>query len=37
VVESRAEDTVYTPDLYDVGWPDAPHRRLRNRTYEESL
>jgi NAD(P)H-dependent flavin oxidoreductase YrpB (nitropropane dioxygenase family) len=35
VVESRAEDTVYTEDLYDVFWPDAPHRTLRNRTFAE--
>lgn len=35
VVESTAEDTVYTEDLYDVWWPDAPHRTLRNKTFEE--
>lgn len=35
IVESRAEDTVYTPDLYDIGWPNAPHRTLRNRTFAE--
>jgi nitronate monooxygenase len=35
VVGSTAADTVYTTDLYDVGWPDAPHRTLRNRTLEE--
>jgi len=35
VVASSAEDTVYTADLYDVWWPDAPHRTLRNRTFEE--
>ena len=35
VVESTAEDTVYTADLYDVWWPNAPHRTLRNRTYAE--
>jgi len=34
VVESRAEHTIYT-DLFDVGWPDAPHRALRNRAVEE--
>ena len=26
-------DTVYT-DLYDKGWPNAPHRVLRNATFE---
>jgi NAD(P)H-dependent flavin oxidoreductase YrpB (nitropropane dioxygenase family) len=35
VVASVAADTVYTEDLYDVWWPDAPHRTLRNRTFEE--
>jgi NAD(P)H-dependent flavin oxidoreductase YrpB (nitropropane dioxygenase family) len=33
VVAARETDTVYT-DLFDVGWPDAPHRALRNSTYE---
>ena len=35
IVAASPADTVYTPDLYDVGWPDAPHRTLRNRTYAE--
>ena len=35
IVESSAQDTVYTTDLYDVWWPDAPHRTLRNETYAE--
>jgi NAD(P)H-dependent flavin oxidoreductase YrpB (nitropropane dioxygenase family) len=26
-------DTVHS-SLFDVGWPDAPHRTLRNSTYE---
>lgn len=34
VVESRAEDTVHT-GLFDAWWPDAAHRTLRNRTYDE--
>jgi NAD(P)H-dependent flavin oxidoreductase YrpB (nitropropane dioxygenase family) len=34
VVESSAADTVYT-DLFDAWWPNAPHRVLRNRTFEE--
>jgi nitronate monooxygenase len=34
VVESTAEDTVYS-ELYDVWWPGAPHRTLRNKTFEE--
>lgn len=35
IVMSTASDTVYTEDLYDVGWPGAPHRTLRNRTFDE--
>ena len=35
IVASNASDTVLTADLYDVGWPDAPHRTLRNGTFEE--
>jgi len=29
------EDTVYSEDLFDVGWPNAPHRIIRNRLVEE--
>ena len=32
---ARAEDTVYAEDLFDVGWPGAPHRVLRNRAVRE--
>jgi nitronate monooxygenase len=32
VVGSRAEDTYYG-ELIDVGWPDAPHRILRNGLF----
>lgn len=32
VVKASAEDTVYAANLFDIGWPDAPHRVLRNRT-----
>jgi nitronate monooxygenase/enoyl-[acyl-carrier protein] reductase II len=35
IVSSSAEDTAYTKSLYDVGWPDAPHRVLRNRNLAE--
>lgn len=35
VVAGRAEDTEYTSDLFDVGWPNAPHRALRTRIHEE--
>jgi nitronate monooxygenase len=35
VVESGADDTYYG-ELFDVGWPDAPHRVLRNnKTFKE--
>ncbi|HZT08945.1 MAG TPA: nitronate monooxygenase [Chloroflexota bacterium] len=34
IVEGRAEDTVYN-SLYDVWWPNAPHRTLRNKTIDE--
>jgi NAD(P)H-dependent flavin oxidoreductase YrpB (nitropropane dioxygenase family) len=34
VVDATAEDTFLTPDLFDVGWRDAPHRVLKSRTYE---
>src|SRR5215510_7590811 len=34
VVQSTAEDTVYT-GLFDVGWPAAPHRVLRNKAVAE--
>jgi nitronate monooxygenase len=34
IVQSTAEDTVYN-ELYDVWWPRAPHRTLRNKTFAE--
>ncbi|HLY49998.1 MAG TPA: nitronate monooxygenase [Solirubrobacteraceae bacterium] len=34
VVASTAADTFYG-ELFDVWWPDAPHRVLRNRLIEE--
>lgn len=35
IVASDAEDTVYAEDLFDVGWPNAPHRILRNTIVRE--
>jgi len=35
LVEACATDTVYLQNLFDVGWPNAPHRALRNRTVTE--
>jgi NAD(P)H-dependent flavin oxidoreductase YrpB (nitropropane dioxygenase family) len=34
IVESSAADT-FLSELYDVWWPDAPHRTLPNKTFEE--
>ena len=34
IVDGKAEDTVLN-ELYDGGWPDAPHRTLRNKTFAE--
>ena len=34
VLAAEARDTFYTSDLFDVGWPEAPHRVLRNRTVD---
>jgi nitronate monooxygenase len=35
IVRSRAEDTVLVDELFNIGWPGAPHRVLRNRTVTE--
>lgn len=35
VVASSADDTIRVDDLFDIGWPDAPHRVIRNRIVEE--
>lgn len=35
VVESGAEDTLRVEDLFNIGWPNAPHRVIRNRVVEE--
>jgi NAD(P)H-dependent flavin oxidoreductase YrpB (nitropropane dioxygenase family) len=34
IVQSKAEDTVYT-GLFDLGWPEAAHRVLRNKAFQE--
>ena len=34
ILRSRAEDTVYC-QLFDIGWPAAPHRVLRNKAVAE--
>jgi nitronate monooxygenase len=32
LLRARVEDTVFLEELFDVGWPKAPHRVLRNKT-----
>jgi NAD(P)H-dependent flavin oxidoreductase YrpB (nitropropane dioxygenase family) len=34
IVRAEAEDTVHTL-LFDIGWPNAAHRVLRNKAYAE--
>ncbi|HJU12591.1 MAG TPA: nitronate monooxygenase [Candidatus Binataceae bacterium] len=34
VVRAHAQDTVHTT-LFDIGWPDAPHRVLRTTVFDE--
>ena len=34
VIDAAETDAQWYADLYDVGWPDAPHRALRNSTSE---
>lgn len=34
LIQASASDTVYLKDLFDIGWPDAPHRVLRNKTVD---
>ena len=35
VVDASANDTVFSADLFNVGWSDAPHRALKNKTYRD--
>src|SRR5580704_10942869 len=34
ILAAEAEDTVHT-ELYDIGWPSAPHRVLRTKVIDE--
>ena len=34
LIAASETDAEWYPDLYDVGWPDAPHRAIRNSTAE---
>jgi len=35
ILAASEADTVYCEDLFDRGWPNAPHRVLRNSTYDD--
>lgn len=37
ILQASEADTQWAHDLYDVGWPDAPHRALSNSTSQEWL
>lgn len=32
VLQASEDDTVYLEELFDIGWPKAPHRVMRNST-----
>lgn len=32
IITATEDDTFYSRELYDIGWPDAGHRVLRNKT-----
>jgi NAD(P)H-dependent flavin oxidoreductase YrpB (nitropropane dioxygenase family) len=34
LLRASEDDTVFLDNLFDVRWPDAPHRVLRNKTVE---
>ena len=34
VLRASETDTVFVEGLFDIGWPNAPHRVLRNKTVE---
>ncbi len=34
ILQASEADTQWSRDLYDVGWPDAPHRALSNSTWQ---
>ena len=34
LLASNEVDTVYLEDLFDIGWPNAPHRVIRNSTVD---
>lgn len=34
LLQASENDTVFLENLFDVGWPNAPHRTLRNQTVD---
>ena len=34
LIAARETDAEWYPDLYEVGWPDSPHRAIHNSTAE---
>jgi NAD(P)H-dependent flavin oxidoreductase YrpB (nitropropane dioxygenase family) len=34
LLKASENDTVFTDELFDIRWPKAPHRVLRNRTVD---
>jgi NAD(P)H-dependent flavin oxidoreductase YrpB (nitropropane dioxygenase family) len=34
LLQANENDTVFLENLFDIRWPNAPHRTLRNRTVE---
>jgi len=34
VLQASENDTIYCSNLFDVGWPDAPHRVIQNSTVD---
>ncbi len=34
VLKASETDTIFVEELFDIGWPNAPHRVLRNKTVE---
>lgn len=34
LIEANETDALWFPDLFDGGWPNAPHRALRNATVD---
>ena len=35
LLQATENDTIFLQDLFDVGWPNAPHRTLRSKTVKE--